>query len=120
MKDKRDNRLKITPIGRNLWELVDNFYQRTALGFIIVDKGFKTDLASTPKILWPILPPHGRYTNAAVVHDFMLSHPKYTKFEADLAFYELLRRYDVGRFKAWIMFKAVRIFGGRKTKPKSI
>ena len=37
---------------------------------IVVPKGFITDFASSPKILWPILPPRGEYGKAAVIHDY--------------------------------------------------
>ena len=36
-----------------------------------VPVGFTTDLASIPRPLWPLLPAHGRYAPAAVVHDWL-------------------------------------------------
>lgn len=37
----------------------------------IVPAGFTTDLASVPKFLWWILPPFGRHSRAAVLHDWL-------------------------------------------------
>lgn len=38
---------------------------------ITVPMGFVTDLASIPRGLWNLFPPHGRYDYAAVVHDYL-------------------------------------------------
>ena len=32
---------------------------------------FKTDFASTPRFLWAFFPPYGKYTEAAVLHDYL-------------------------------------------------
>lgn len=39
---------------------------------IVVPAGFVTDFASTPRALWSVIPPTGRYQLAAVVHDFCI------------------------------------------------
>ena len=47
-------------------------YQIGRSAFVItVPAGFVTDFASTPRAIWAILPPTGRYQLAAVVHDFL-------------------------------------------------
>src|SRR5262245_11770367 len=38
---------------------------------IVVPAGFVTDFASTPRAIWSVLPPTGRYQMAAIVHDFL-------------------------------------------------
>jgi Protein of unknown function (DUF1353) len=39
---------------------------------IVVPKGFVTDFASIPRPLWSLgLSPHGQYSRAAVIHDFL-------------------------------------------------
>src|SRR5262245_61834039 len=39
---------------------------------IVVPKGFVTDFASIPQALWSLgLSPHGQYSRAAVIHDFL-------------------------------------------------
>lgn len=38
---------------------------------IIIPVGFITDFASIPRLLWPVLPPTGRYGKAAVIHDWL-------------------------------------------------
>ncbi len=37
----------------------------------VVPRGFVTDLASVPRVFWAVFPPCGKYTPAAVVHDYI-------------------------------------------------
>ena len=37
----------------------------------VVPRGFVTDLASVPRVFWAAFPPCGRFTPAAVVHDYI-------------------------------------------------
>ena len=48
-----------------------------------VELGFQTDLASIPRFLWAVLPPFGRYTNAALVHDWLYTFQPCTRAQAD-------------------------------------
>lgn len=38
---------------------------------IIIERGFKWDLSSVPKILWSIIPPDGDFAIAALIHDYL-------------------------------------------------
>ena len=38
---------------------------------IYVPEGYVTDLASVPRLLWALFPPHGRYAKAAIIHDWL-------------------------------------------------
>lgn len=80
---------------------------------IRVPSGFCTDLASIPRMFWSILPPHGLYSKAAIVHDYLYVTGHASRLVADAVFYEAMRALGVGWFRANIMFMAVRI-GGRK------
>ncbi len=102
------------------------FHYQTALGFtIIVPAGFITDMASIPQIFWNILPPDGPYGKAAVVHDYLYrtggkvdvspAHT-FTKAEADNIFYEAMGELGVAGWRKWIMYQAVRLFGGSSFK----
>ena len=104
-------KLVVTPHGKDCWELYKDF---EAYG-VKVPKGFVTDLASIPKFFWRILPPFGLYSEAAVIHDYLYrcegltSYP--TKADADNLFYEIMLDSEVKKWKAYAMFKAVRLFG---------
>ena len=41
---------------------------------IVVPKGFVTDFASTPRILWPLIEPDGPLYMGAILHDFGYQH----------------------------------------------
>lgn len=102
--------LIIKPVGRYSWQLVQDFNIQTSIGIITVPKGKVTDFASVPRILWGLIPPYGRYTEASVVHDYLYSIG-YNRKQADKIFYELMLKAEVNKFKAYTMFKAVRLFG---------
>jgi hypothetical protein len=78
---------------------------------IVVPKGFKTDYASTPRFLWPIIPPSGKYTMAAVLHDYLYTSGSVTRKIADDIFKEAMISLDVSRWKVCVMYYAVRVFG---------
>lgn len=85
--------------------------------FVIrVPAGFVTDLASVPRALWGILPPHGRYAKAAILHDYLLSqclteckdtYRKQRRF-ADEVFYGAMLDLNVPEYKAATMYLAVK------------
>lgn len=78
---------------------------------IIVPDGFITDFASIPRIFWSILPPNGRYTKAAVIHDYLYQNAIHSKEYADKVFHEAMLVLGVNRRTAWIMYQAVKLFG---------
>ena len=80
--------------------------------------GFITDFASVPRGLWNIFPPDGKYTQAAVLHDFLYSNkgdvPKgknRSKKECDQIFMEAMEVLGVPWMKRHLMYRAVRLFG---------
>lgn len=85
---------------------------------LTVPSGIIFDGASIPRICWtttgsPFLP---AFIGPALVHDTIYikgcdNLRKYTKKEADDVFHKLLRENGVGRYTAWKMHKAVRLFG---------
>lgn len=78
---------------------------------ISVPHGFVTDFASVPRFFWRIVPPWGRYSPAAVVHDYLYASGRVSRAEADLAFLGLMKRLGVPLWKRWTMYRAVRLFG---------
>ncbi len=78
---------------------------------VIVKQGFRTDLASIPRPLWGLLPPFGKYTAAAVIHDYLYQAHEGSRAQADSVFYHAMRELQVPYYKAEGMWAAVRIFG---------
>lgn len=87
--------------------------------FIVNDReyeipaNFETDLASIPKVAWPIMAPaHSSLIRPAIVHDYFYRKTcDFTRLETDLIFYHMLRNDGVSSIRASIMYYAVRWFG---------
>lgn len=79
---------------------------------IVVPKGFMTDGASVPQALWSLLPTWGRYSRAAVIHDYLCflitkgqPHPEApTRQEADDIFREAMRVVGTGTITRFILY----------------
>ena len=77
---------------------------------VYVPKDFITDLASIPKIFWSIIGGSaGRYTYAAIVHDFLYVRGIYTRKRTDQIVYEAMAVLKVSYWKRKTMYFAVRI-----------
>ncbi|EGM7790980.1 TPA: DUF1353 domain-containing protein [Escherichia coli] len=81
---------------------------------IYVPEGYVTDLASVPRLLWALFPPHGRYAKAAIIHDWLYDNALRTKAEADRIFLDAMTVLGVSRWRRWLMYVAVRLFGRGK------
>ena len=83
---------------------------------IVVPLGFRSDLASIPRLFWRIFPPGGPYRRAAVVHDWLCvlgeqgNAPCSSKQAADV-FLEAMVNDDVPPVTRWLCYKAVLHFG---------
>lgn len=84
-------------------------------GDVTVPAGSTTDFASTPRALWWLFPPTGRYAAAAVLHDYLYRTTEhgYSRLEADGLLREASRFLGCNRFTRGAMYRAVRMFGAR-------
>lgn len=106
------------------WEVQEPLRFQYQGATITVPKGFKTDFASVPRILWSVLPPIGTYTESAVLHDFLyykgkyatVQHEQLTREKADKIFLAAMLSQDVNKFTAYFMYGGVRIFGGLRAE----
>jgi uncharacterized protein DUF1353 len=78
---------------------------------ITVPVRFMTDFASVPRPLWWLLPPWGKYGNAAVIHDFGYWEQSRPKRRVDRIFLEGMKVLGVGVLTRYTMFLAVSLFG---------
>jgi hypothetical protein len=67
------------------WLLIRPFqYQILDTKFVIdVPAGFVTDFASIPRQLWALASPHGFYSRASIIHDFLYWDQRCTREQAD-------------------------------------
>lgn len=78
----------------------------------VVPAGNRTDFASVPRPFVWFLPRYGRYTKAAVLHDYLWSVAVpagvLTRSDADGIFRRAMRELKVPFLRRWIMWSAVR------------
>lgn len=74
-----------------------------------VPAGFTTDLATVPRAVVWLLPRHGVYTKAAVLHDWLLTSAVVSRRDADGLFRRAMRELDVPVPRRWTMWAAVRL-----------
>lgn len=100
------------PDGRH-WRVVKAFgFWTPRAGYIGVPENFVTDLASVPKLFWNILPPFGRYTDAAILHDYLYRTQIFQRKSCDQL---LLLAMQVSKVTWWqrtLIYLNVRWFGG--------
>jgi hypothetical protein len=79
---------------------------------IIVPKGFVTDFASIPRELWSLgLSPHGRYSRAAIVHDYLYWSQGCSREQADRLLLLAMKESSVGTFDQVLVYQGVNVGG---------
>lgn len=107
--------------GRVVYSLLENVtYRSKEFGDIKIPKGFKTDLASVPKMFSKFVAPDAHWIkDAAIVHDFARS--KYMNMDPDKAaklFGNVLKEHGNAPAKANILEGVVRSLGQFFENPK--
>lgn len=97
------------------WVLEADFeYYTDLLGervYINVPQGFETDFASIPKIFLPLIAYKDKFNKAAVVHDWLYRSKVYDRKTADRIFLEAMLVLNINKFKAYLFYYTVRLFG---------
>lgn len=108
------------PDGRR-WRLAKGFTYHVGSKYsrdiIRVPAGFITDFASVPRIFWSLISSWGKHGKAAVVHDWLYRSGMRSRKKADEIFLEGMLVLGVNKIKAYIMYWAVRLFGGPAYNP---
>jgi Protein of unknown function (DUF1353) len=93
----------------NKFVLLEDYYTPEC----IVPKGFKTNGASTGRVLQTFYPSYYKYFPAVIVHDYMYETGCKTKEYADLLFqYNIKVRLKMSVYYYGPMYQAVKFFGG--------
>ncbi len=94
------------------WSLREAFDYEGSLETFHVPVRQETDFASVPKLFMWFLPRYGRYTKAAILHDYLwrerASKRTLDYVDADGIFRRAMRDLGVPFMKRWIMWAAVR------------
>jgi hypothetical protein len=101
--------ISLKQVGRNQWKTLEPIDFNYNGSDYRVYTGFFTDLASVPRFLWWLFPPYGKYTRAAIIHDYMLCIGAVSRKEADHCFRQQLEISKVSYLTKQSMYIAVRL-----------
>jgi hypothetical protein len=104
--------LTVRRASDQLWEVVEPLVYRGRRDTFVVPAGFRTDFASVPRVVVWLIPSFGRYTPAAVLHDWLvttgLDTGAVSSRDADGLFRRVLRELEVPPVRRWLMWCGVR------------
>lgn len=94
------------------WELVAPIIYRGKIDTFVVPAGFVTDFASVPRVAVWLIPRFGRYTPAAILHDWLcgpgIRGGLIAPVDADGVFRRVMRELGVPTVQRWLMWTGVR------------
>jgi len=110
-----ETRLILRYLGKNKWQVEEDCEMKLPIvgSKIVIRKGFKTDLASIPRIAYSLFPRSVKYNLAGTIHDYLYDSGKFKRKMCDKIFREILKLSGVKKRRYDKMYWAVRIFGGR-------
>lgn len=108
----RGGQVALQTAGPSTFTLLEALTYQGQQDTFVVPEGFETDFASVPRILVWLIPRYGKWTKAAILHDWLWREaiPKrlVSPPDADGLFRRVLRELDVPIIKRWMMWAAVR------------
>lgn len=104
--------LKIETVDGRNFTLLEGFTYTTKSGDVLsVPAGMKSDGASTPKVIWNMIPPFGIYWKATVLHDYMYRYTNVTRKYADNILLEAMEILGAPFVERETIYKAVTLCG---------
>jgi hypothetical protein len=107
-----DSPLVVRRASDQLWEVLEPIVYHGRQDTFVVPAGFLTDFASVPRVVVWLIPRFGRYTPAAVLHDWLVTTGLTTGVvssrDADGLFRRVLRELGVPPVRRWLMWCGVR------------
>nr|MDT0663995.1 DUF1353 domain-containing protein [Micromonospora sp. DSM 115978] len=113
-------RIVVEEFSDTRWRVVEPIVYQADHELFTVPAGFQTDFASVPRFLTWLIPTYGRYTKAAILHDWLWSEAacgRVDRSDADGIFCRAMRELDVPFLRRWLMWAAVRLGGVTKPGP---
>jgi hypothetical protein len=108
----RGAKVVVEQVSESGWKVRSPFSYRGKFGTFHIRDGTDTDFASVPRVFVWFLPRYGRYTLAAIVHDYLWRHRAadgtMSYIDADGTFRRAMRELGVPFVQRWIMWTAVR------------
>lgn len=98
--------------GDETWELVEHLVYEGRHDQFVVPAGFVTDFATVPRVVVWLIPRFGRYTPAAILHDWLIDVAipagLVTSRDTDGLFRRVMRELGVPALRRWLMWVGVR------------
>lgn len=94
------------------WKVLEDFvYEDDEFDIITVPAGFETDFASVPRIpvVFELVGDRGHA--AATIHDYLYVTTQLSRKDSDKVLLRALRATNVGKFRSYLMYGGVRLFG---------
>ena len=105
---------------RSTYKLIEPLQWSDRLYTINVPKGFLYDGASVPWLVTRLVPRKGGlYDRAACLHDWLYGTHILPRKEADRLFYKAMLSDNVPKWKAYMIYRAVRIGGSSSYNGKT-
>jgi hypothetical protein len=105
------------------WQLVEPLTYQGRDELFVVAAEFETDFASVPRAFTWLIPRYGRYTKAAILHDFLSQRAAAGELawvDADGIFRRVMRELGVPLLRRWLMWAAVRLRSVVEFAPSSL
>ena len=113
-----DGKVVVEEIGDERWALAEPVTYEGNTDTFVVPAGFETDFASVPRVFVWLLPRSGRYTKAAILHDWLSARVRegtFDRADADGLFRRSMRELGVPFVRRWLMWAAVRVGAGPRS-----
>ena len=113
-----DGKIVVEEISDERWELVEPVTYEGNTDTFVVPAGFETDFASVPRVFVWLLPRYGKYTKAAILHDWLCARVRagtFDRADADGLFRRSMRELGVPFVRRWMMWAAVRWGAGPRS-----
>ena len=113
-----DGKVVVEEISDERWALVEPVTYEGNTDTFVVPAGFQTDFASVPRAFVWLLPRYGKYTKAAILHDWLCARVRegtFDRADADGLFRRSMRELGVPFVRRWLMWAAVRWGAGPRS-----
>lgn len=116
-----DTVVQVQQVDDENWKLLRRIeYERGGHTFV-ADMDSPTDFASIPRVVVWLIPRYGRYTQAAIIHDYLwrggVAKGELSLREADALFRIAMSELGVPFLIRWVMWAAVRLVAVGKGGP---
>lgn len=98
--------LRVIP-GTDLFRLDEPLVWDDGQEIIVIPAGFRTDLASVPRIAQPIVPKTGPYADASVLHDYLFVVQDRSFAAVNQLFRQAMAACGVRATQRWLIWAAV-------------